>query len=262
MVGREFELPCAWDSRTTVDEIGERVVNSSATIGSVEDQSKRSQAHPICRVGLIDDHPLFALALEQLLNTAADVEWVGASATVEEMLSDYGHVDVAVLDLRLVDGSTPYDNVEHLRARGVKVLVYTSGEHPELLRSAARAGVLGIVLKSEPNEAVLSAIRAVVREQPVVTKEWAAAIDGDPDLGTVDLSPQLQRVLTRYASGQTAAAIGRGLGISVETVNDYLKRIRLKYAEAGRPIRSKLDFPKRAMEDGFLPYPQRGQIGT
>jgi two-component system nitrate/nitrite response regulator NarL len=220
------------------------------------------QTRPSWRVALIDDHPLFAVALEQLLKTAGDLEWVGARTSVDELLKDCGRVDIAVLDLRLTDGTTPFDNVQRLCDNGIKVLVYTSGEHPELLRSAARAGVLGIVLKSETEATILGAIRSVALDQPVVTKEWAAAVDGDPDLGAVDLSPQLQRVLTRYASGQTAAAVARSLGISVETVNDYLTRIRLKYAEAGRPIRSKLDFPKRAMEDGFLPYPRRRRNDT
>ena len=40
-------------------------------------------------------------------------------------------------------------------------------------------------------------------------------------------------------------------------MNEYLKRIRQKYADAGRPTRTKLDLFKRAVEDGWLPMPQR-----
>jgi len=209
------------------------------------------------RVGLVDDHPLFAIALRQLVSPTPDLEWVGDQPTVEGLLMHCPDVEVAVLDLRLADGTTPYDNVSRLREAGKNVLIYTSGEHPELLRSAARAGVLGMVLKSEPAMTVLDAIRAVARGEPVVTKQWAAAIDGDPHLPAIELTPQLQRVLTQYASGQTAAMIAANLGIGVDTVNDYLKRIRLKYAEAGRPSRSKLELMKRAMEDGFVPIPRR-----
>lgn len=211
----------------------------------------------VVRVGLVDDHPLFGVAIARLLETADDLQWVGATATVDELFTNDPDIDVAILDLRLADGTTPHDNVTCIRERGVKVLVFTSGEHPELLRSAARAGALGIVLKSESPATILGAIRSVARDEAVVTREWAAAIDADPNLPAIDLSPQLQRVLTRYASGETAATIASGLGIGVDTVNDYLQRIRLKYAEAGRPTRSKLDFMKRAMEDGFVPYPRR-----
>jgi DNA-binding NarL/FixJ family response regulator len=207
------------------------------------------------RVGLVDDHPLYARALEQHFETLDDLVWAGSAGTVGELLRNASDLDVAILDLRLADGSVPHDNIERLHGLGIKVLVYTSGEHPELLRSAARAGVLGVVLKTESEATVLAAIRAASRGEPVITSEWAAAIDGDPDLARIDLSPQLQRVLTRWAEGETAATIARGLGVSVETVNDYKRRIQLKYAAAGRPTTTKQDFLKRAMEDGWVPYP-------
>jgi DNA-binding NarL/FixJ family response regulator len=207
------------------------------------------------RVGLVDDHPLYARALEQHFATLDDLVWAGSATTVGELLQNVPNLDVVVLDLRLADGSIPHDNIELLHGRGIKVLVYTSGEHPELLRSAARAGVLGVVLKTESEAMVLAAIRVASRGEPVVTSEWAAAIDGDPDLARVDLSPQLQRVLTRWAEGETASTIARGLGVSIETINDYKRRIQLKYAAAGRPTTTKQDFLKRAMEDGWVPYP-------
>lgn len=211
----------------------------------------------VCRVALVDDHPLVARALEQLLSDADGLQWEGSAATVNELVERSPELDVVVLDLRLADGTIPHDNITRLHERGVKVLVYTSGEHPELLRSAARAGALGVVLKSEPEATVLAAIEAAARGEPVTTVEWAAAVDADPELHRVDLSPQLQRVLTRWAEGETVGAIARGLNVSPETVNDYKRRIQLKYAEAGRPTSTKQDFLKRAMEDGFVAYPIR-----
>jgi two-component system, NarL family, nitrate/nitrite response regulator NarL len=208
-------------------------------------------------VGLVDDHPLVATGLERLLGDIPDLAWAGVGRTVDELVAGYPAVDVAILDLRLEDGSVPFDNVHRLQSIGAKVLVYTSGEHPELLRSAAGAGAMGVVLKSEPEPVIVEAIRSVARGEPVLNTQWAAAVDADPNLGAIDLSPQLQRVLTRYGDGETVPTIAGGLDISEETVKDYLRRIRLKYAEAGRPIKGKQDFGKRAMEDGWLPYPRR-----
>ncbi len=94
------------------------------------------------RVGLIDDHPLYADALELLLSGTADLVWAGYAATVGGLLAIEGGVDLAILDLRLADGSLPQENVERLHAHGVQVLVYTSGEHPVLLRLAIKAEVL------------------------------------------------------------------------------------------------------------------------
>ncbi|MFJ7624450.1 DNA-binding response regulator, partial [Rhodococcus erythropolis] len=46
-----------------------------------------------------------------------------------------------------------------------------------------------------------------------------------------------------------------------QTVNDYLQRIRQKYAAAGRPAPTKTDLYKRAVEDGVLPIPERRDFG-
>ncbi len=42
------------------------------------------------------------------------------------------------------------------------------------------------------------------------------------------------------------------------TVNDYLLRIRAKYAQQGREALTKVDLYKRAVEDGVLPPPRLG----
>ncbi|MGB3697064.1 MAG: response regulator transcription factor [Gordonia sp. (in: high G+C Gram-positive bacteria)] len=212
----------------------------------------------VVRVGMVDDHQSPVWGIERILERQDDMELVGAGATVAELLDAVTDLDVVILDLRLNDGTTPRENVNRLTDQGIVTVVYTSGEHPDLLRSAARAGALGVVLKSASEAEILRALRAAGSGEEVLTTEWAAAIDGDPNLDAVDLSPQLQRVLTLYASGGTSASVGQELGVAPDTVNEYLKRIRQKYADAGRPTRTKLDLFKRAVEDGWLPMPHRG----
>jgi DNA-binding NarL/FixJ family response regulator len=211
------------------------------------------------RVGMVDDHPSPVWGIDRILEPHEDLDFVCAAATVSELLSKSSDLDVVILDLRLNDGTTPRENVERLADLGIGTVVYTSGEHPDLLRSAARAGTLGVVLKSASEDEILHAVRSAGAGEEVLTTEWAAAIDGDPNLDAVDLSPQLQRVLTLYASGGTSVSVGRELGVAADTVNEYLKRIRQKYADAGRPTRTKLDLFKRAVEDGWLPMPHRGR---
>lgn len=208
------------------------------------------------RVGMVDDHRSPIWGIERVLDSVPDIELKRSAATVAEVLTSQP-LDVVLLDLRLDDGTTPRENVTTLTEHGIATVVYTSGEDPSLLRSAARAGVLGIVLKSADESKIVEAIRAASQGRAVLTTEWAAAIDGDPELAAVDLSPQLQRVLALYASGETSPRVGAALGVSAETVNEYLKRIRQKYADAGRPTKTKIDLFKRAVEDGWLPVPQR-----
>ena len=64
-------------------------------------------------------------------------------------------------------------------------------------------------------------------------------------------------MLGLYASGESAARVASLTNLSTDTVNDYLGRIRQKYAEVGRPASTKTDLYRRALEDGWLPFPRR-----
>lgn len=212
---------------------------------------------PVRRIGLVEDHESVALGLAAMLADQADLELVCAAPTVDALLAQHDDLDLAVLDLRLSDGSSPKCNVEQLRAAGLETLVFTGAENAFLVRSAARAGVLGVVRKSEPAAVVVDAIRIAASGGQVASTEWAAAIDGDPELGDVGLSPRQLEVLELYASGEKLDRVARLTGLAPQTVNDYLQRIRAKYAEAGRPAPTKTDLYKRAIEDGWLPIPER-----
>ncbi|MEU7629166.1 response regulator transcription factor [Nocardia sp. NPDC049220] len=216
------------------------------------------------RVGLVEDHESVAIGLAAMLAPEADLDLVLAAGTVAELLAAVDgatKLDLVVLDLRLADGSTPEDNVRALRDRGIEVLVFTGADNAFLVRSAARAGVLGVVRKSEDVPTVVGAVRRAASGEQVVTTDWAAAIDGDPQLRDVGLSPRQEEVLTLYASGEKASRVARLTGLSEQTVNDYLGRIRQKYADAGRPAPTKTDLYKRAVEDGWLPVPERHRPG-
>lgn len=223
----------------------------SQSQGSTEDGTAA-----VHRIGLIEDHESVALGLKAMLADEPDLDLVIMASTVDELLAHREQLDLVVLDLRLGDGSSPRSNVEQLHAAGSRVLVYTGAENAFLVRSAARAGVLGVVRKSAPASAIVSAIRRAASGGQVVTTDWAAAIDGDPQLPDVGLSPRQREVLALYASGEKAGRVARLAGLSEQTVNDYLVRIRNKYAEAGRPAPTKTDLYKRAVEDGWLPMPE------
>ncbi|WP_426325538.1 LuxR C-terminal-related transcriptional regulator [Microbacterium sp. E-13] len=206
-------------------------------------------------IALVDDHSIVSVAFEALLAVRPDLEYVGSTETVEEVLDRFPRLDLVVLDIRLSDGSSPVNNVARLSSAGVKTLAFTSGEDPYLVRLTAKTEVLGIVRKSEPPEVILDAVSAAANNQPVVSAEWASAVDADPEFDRANLSPQEQRVLAMFADGAKAQAVAYANQISPATVEDYVRRIRAKYVRAGRPAPTKVDLYKRAVEDGFLPSP-------
>lgn len=208
------------------------------------------------QIGVVEDHSAVVLGVQAMLSGRPDLVVAASAPTVPDLLNQRVSLDFVLLDLRLADGSSPTANVDRLRNAGLEALVFTGAENPYLVRLAAKAGVLGVIRKSAPTEQVVEAIAAAAAGHPVATTEWAAAIDGDPDLPAVGLSPRQQDVLTLYASGEKADRVARMTGLTPNTVNDYLARIRIKYADAGRPARTKTDLYKRAVEDGWLPVPE------
>lgn len=207
------------------------------------------------RVVLVDDHELVAVGVRQAIAQIEGVEFLGSAGTVPELLAAHPAFEVAVLDLRLADGSSPVANVERLDAVGARVLVLTSAESPYLVRSVSKAPIAGLLRKSEPVAALAEAIRRVAAGEESMSADWAAAIDGDPQLADAGLSPQEQAVLSLFARGLKAQAVAVQMRIAVGTVDDYVRRIRAKYVRAGRPAYTKVDLYKRAVEDGILPAP-------
>lgn len=211
----------------------------------------------LMKVALIDDHhDIVSLAVDSVVGQLEGLEFLGSAGTVGELLAAHPDVDIAILDLRLADGSSPVSNVQRLADSGARVLVLTSGENPFLVRSVAKSPIYGLVRKSAPREILTETLRQVASGETELSAEWAAAIDSDPDLDAAGLSPQEQRVLTLYASGVKAVAVAHELGIKAYTVDDYVGRIRIKYARLDRPAYDKVDLYQRALEDGFLPMPR------
>ena len=219
----------------------------------------RSVAPPVSSslVALVDDHEIVDFAVEAAVERIPRLRLAGSARTVDQLLSRRLGAGLVLLDLRLADGSAPNHNVAALRAAGSQVLAFTSGESPYLLRLALQSEVLGVVRKSESLDVLVRAIELASAGRPVPSAEWAHAIETDPEVRHAQLSEQEARVLTRFADGARAQEVAEGLHITVGTLEDYVRRIRAKYAAIGRPAATKVDLFKRAVEDGLLPSPTR-----
>ncbi|HMR49214.1 MAG TPA: response regulator transcription factor [Arachnia sp.] len=208
------------------------------------------------RIGIVDDHPAVLLGAAGILRGRPGLQVVAATETVTGLLSRTTDLDLVLLDLVLADGSTPAQNISRLTRLHVPVLAFTSGDRPEVVREAARAGAIGMIRKSERPDAIVAAIGAALRHEVVATADWAAALDDDEAFVAARLTAREAEVLALYASGETARRVADQLFISRETVLDHIQRIRAKYAAVDRPARSKVELYQRAVEDGFLPGAQ------
>lgn len=204
------------------------------------------------QIVVIDDHRVVGLGVK----AAFEAQCADASISWYPTVPDapWEHGQVAVLDLRLADGSAPDENIADINGRGVPVVVYTSGDDPYLVRRAIAGGALSIVRKSAPPEDLVEAVLAAADGATCPTPDWAAALDADEDFVASHLSDLEARILAHYASGERSGSVARALNVSKNTVNTYIARVREKYRESGRPAESRVDLFRRAAEDGLLSY--------
>lgn len=208
----------------------------------------------------VDDHEVTLSGIAAIVRADGRCTLAAAVGTVDQA-SDFiaAHpetsVDLVMLDLRLADGSDPYFNVMSFQESGIPVLIFSSLESPYLIRRALQAGAAGVMQKSAGTEEIMKSIITICGGDTFATADWAAIIDSDPRLRAVDLSPRQREVLELYASGESAKRVASLAGLSTDTVQDYINRIRHKYAMVGRPVHTKVDMYRRAQEDGYLPGP-------
>lgn len=206
-------------------------------------------------VALVDDHPAILRAVISEIMAAFPMSEVRQSKHVDEVLATPGPYDLVVLDVQLGDDSDPATNVRRVSERGWPVLLYTQETNARVVARCFRAGASGIVGKSQDLADLLEAVRLIVSGQPYLSSDWASALSSDA-AAIPSLAPREAEALRMYASGLPMKSVARRMGISPETVKDYLMRVRRRYEEVGRPAATKTELYFRAVEDGLVDPPE------
>jgi len=206
-------------------------------------------------IAAVDDHPIILESVAAWVGAdQGEFRLVATAATVVALLAGPGrHADVVLLDLGLGDGSTPEGNVAAIRAAGPEVLILSASDRPPAVRAAMQAGARGYALKSEHVAQIQAAIREVAAGNDWISPALAYIFATDDTADRPTLSHQERRALQLYATGLPLKSVARKMGISEETVKQYLGRVRQKYTLAGRAAPTKLELYHRAVEDGHLP---------
>jgi two-component system nitrate/nitrite response regulator NarL len=206
---------------------------------------------PRIRVAAVDDHPVLLLGVMAATVATGEISFAGTAGTVDELLADRPAADVVLLDLLLRDSSRPRDNVQALIAAGYAVLLFTEGDRLAWIADAMRAGARGVVTKAQSPAKLLEGIKAVHAGDAVLTPEMAAALHRDSALRP-RLTRREEEALRLVSRGLADKQAARAMDISEDTLKEYIKRVRAKYAESGRPAASRVELNHRAVEDGYV----------
>lgn len=210
------------------------------------------------RVLMIEDHGMVAEALGGVIATQPDLELVHVAQTIADGLDAAARLqpDLVVADLHLTDGVVTTAIAELLRrSPDSRVLIVTGGPTEKALLDALEAGALGFVVKAQPIEDYLDALRRVASGELVVASELAGVVLNRLGRGrsagpSSDLSRRELEVVELLAAGMTTAGIAERLHLSPNTVRNHITNLTAKL-----DVHSRLEAVAEATRRGLITAP-------
>jgi DNA-binding NarL/FixJ family response regulator len=188
------------------------------------------------RLLLVDDHEIVRRGIRELLETNEDLVVVAQASSFEEAMTvDVGEIDVAVLDVRLPDGSG-VDLCRSLRERrsDLACLMLTSFPDNEAISASVLAGARGYVLKNIRGEDLVSAIRRVANGEMLLSTDQVERARERlrrqiaEDIRLQSLSGQEQRILELLSEGLSNREIAAEMFLAEKTVKNYVSNLLAK----------------------------------
>lgn len=193
-----------------------------------------AKTHPI-RVVLVDDSALVREGIKAVLTAQAPqppITVIGEAANVADAIGVASRLkpDVVILDILLPDGSGFDACKEILKHRPeTRILVLSAFTNDKFIYDAITSGAQGYLIKEIDPQGLIRAIHDIAAGKSILSPDVMAGVmrvvrGGGPneDRSLSTLSAQERRVLALVAEGKTNKEIGMDLGLSDNTVKNYL----------------------------------------
>lgn len=207
---------------------------------------------------IVDDHTILRAGIKLILDSYEDLEIVGeaGSGSVALEMAAELRPRIVLLDLTLEDMSG-LDLLPLLKKidPSLKVLVLTMHDDESYVHKVLQKGGDGYLLKKAADLELITAIRAVNRDQifldPSLTKTVLKNVYGNKEQDSLEkddvLSKREKEVFRLVALGYTNKQIAAKLLLSVKTVESHKASIKDKLN-----VRYRSDIVKYAIEKGIL----------
>ena len=191
------------------------------------------------RVLLVDDQSMVRAGLRMLLAKEEDIEVVAEASNGLEAVDKAARFrpTVVLMDIRMPE----LDGLEATRRilaadPLARILILTTFDLDEYVYEALRAGASGFVLKDDPPDRLIAAVRTVAAGEallsPTVTRRVIAQFTRvhrqSPPKAVDTLTTREREVFRLIARGLSNAEIGHELFISDTTVKTHITRLLQK----------------------------------
>ena len=190
------------------------------------------------QVMLVDDHAMLRHGMAMLINLEPDMEVFAEAGDGDEALASLKtdrHPDIVLMDvsLKTLSGFEVIKSIHHL-IPALPVLVVSMHDEAAYAERALRAGARGYVMKQEPGEVLVTAIREVLAGNVYLSKQMHARLlnrvatgSAEPESLIKSLTPSEFEVLHLIGSGHSSQEIAK-LNRSIKTIETHRFNIRSK----------------------------------
>ena len=188
---------------------------------------------------LVDDHAMLRHGMAMLIDAEPDMQVIAeASDSVETLafLKKNSDVDIILVDISLktISGLEVIKSI-HLLKPELPVLVVSMHDESVYAERALHAGARGYVMKQEPGENLIIAIREVLNGNVFLSKAMqmkllnrVASGNNKPEIAINSLTPSEFEVLHLIGKGNNTQEIAKLLNRSIKTIETHRFNIRTK----------------------------------
>lgn len=186
------------------------------------------------RILLVDDHAVVRQGLKTLLEQAGHIV-AGEADNGEKACSTWVELkpDLMLLDLDM-PGIGGLETIQRILAREpeAKIIVFSMYDDTVHASRAMQVGARGFIVKSDPPEVLLEAIRQVMRGNRFLGPDLAQQMAMERLAGNANpletLSPREFEVFSRLANGESLSHIAEELHISYKSAANIQTHVRQK----------------------------------